>query len=167
MKNKIGNKGTWTARCYKSDGSVKWEENWDNLITNVGLDYSLESSLAGGSQTTTWYVGLTNSSPTANSTDTMASHPGWTEVTNYDEAGRPVWTPGAVSGQSVNNSGSAAVFTGSTDGTVVGGAFLVSDNSKGGSAGKLFSVGPFTIGNKTLDAGDTLEVTAEYGSSSV
>ena len=165
MEN-LQTKGIWRARCYDPQGNLKWEDNWTNIVVNEGLDYSLGVALNGSTQTTTWYLGITAGNPTTDATDTMSSHSGWTEVTAYDETDRQTWTPGSVSGQSVDNSGTPATFTGNTDGTTVGGAFLVSDSTKGGTSGTLFSVGAFSVGNKTLDSGDILQVTAEYSTSS-
>ena len=165
-QEKIGTKGVWKVRCYDTSGSLKWEDNWENLVVNEGLDYALGATLTGATQTTSWFVGLTDGDPTPAAGDTMGSHAGWEEVTAYDEAARQAWTGGSVSSQTVDNSASPATFTGSTNGTTVGGAFLVSDDTKGGTTGTLFSAGAFQAGNKTLDDGDTLEVTAEYSNSS-
>src|SRR5690606_35543405 len=105
------------------------------------------------------YVGLTGASPSADAADTLASHSGWTEVTAYD-GNRKVWEPGAVSGKSVSNSGNAAQFEISTNGTTIGGAFLASAAS--GTSGKLYAVGAFSGGNIVLNSGSTLDVTATF-----
>lgn len=162
----IAMKGSWIARCYDGEGNLKWEEPWDNRIVNEALNYALETTLKGGAQKTSWYIGLTGSDPVPAAGDTMASHSGWSEVTNYSEATRQEWVAGDVAGQSVDNSLSVASFTGDTNGTAVGGAFLVDDSTKGGSTGMLYSIGAFDAGNKTLDANDTLEVTVVLSSSS-
>ncbi len=141
-------------------GNVKWADDFDNLVVNVGLDDSLDKHLKGSTYTAAWYVGLTDGTPTADADDTMASHAGWTEVTAYDEAARQALTLGSVSSQSVDNSASPAVFTISTNNTVIGGAFIVSNSTKGGTTGVLYGIGAFSAGDKTLDDGDTLTVTA-------
>ncbi len=91
--------------------------------------------------------------------DTMSSHAGWTEVTAYDEATREALTLGTVSGQSVDNSASKASFSINADSTVIGGCFVATNNTKGGTTGVLYSIGAFTGGNKQADNGDTLNVT--------
>jgi len=68
-------------------------------------------------------------------------------------------TFGAVSGQSVDNSGAPEVFTISANDTVIGGAFLSTTATKGGTVDTLYGGGAFTAGDKTLDDGDTLTVT--------
>ena len=143
-------------------GPVKWEEEWHNLVVNQGLDYLLDAGLSAGTQITSWFILLLDGTPTVAAGDTLASHAGWTEVTAYDEATRQAWTDGGVSGQSVDNSGSPAQFTISANGTTIGGAALASNSTKGGTTGTLYAAGAFTAGDKTLDDGDTLDVTATF-----
>lgn len=158
----VGVMGRWQITCRDKHGNLKWTDVIENLVTNAGLNYLLDAGLSGGTQVTTWYVGLTDGTPTAAAGDTMASHAGWTEVEAYDEATRVAWTDGGVSNQSVSNSGSAAEFTISTNSTTVGGAFLVSNSTKGGTTGTLYAVGAFSAGDKSLDDGDVLTVTATF-----
>lgn len=154
-------RGRWTVQCHRN-GELLWEDVIENLVVNAGLNHALDATLSAGTQITTWYLGLMSASPSAAAGDTMSSHGGWTEVTAYDEAARQTWTDGGVSGQSVSNSGSPAVFTISTNGTDVGGCFLTSVSTKSGTTGTLFAAGAFAAGNKSLDDGDTLTVTATF-----
>lgn len=142
--------------------AIKWRDAIENIVVNAGLNYALDAALSGGTPITTWYLGLVSATPTIAAGDTMSSHAGWTEVTAYDEAARQTWTDGGVSSQSVSNSGSPASFTISTNGTDVGGAFLASVSTKSGTTGTLYAAGAFTAGNKSLDDGDTLAVTATF-----
>jgi len=136
-----------------------WVDEFDNLVVNEGLDDALDKHLKGSSYTAAWYVGLADGTPSFAAGDTMASHAGWSEVTAYDEANRPTLTLGTVSGQSVDNSASKAEFTISSNDTTIGGAFVVSDNTKGGTTGVLYGGGAFSAGDKTLDDNDVLRVT--------
>lgn len=155
-------KGIWDVICYDKDGNVKWQDHFENLVVNAGLNHILSSTLAAGTQITAWMVGLTAASPTPAAGDTMSSHAGWTEVhSEYSQANRPAFTPGAVSGQSVDNSASKAVFS-ITGSVTVGGAFLTSNNTKNGTTGTLYSVGAFTGGNRALINGDTLNVQCTF-----
>ena len=151
--------GNWKAEIRGPDGVLIETLEWQNLIVNTGLDQLLDGGLAGAGP---WYIALIGGTPTVAAGDTMASHPGWTEVTGYDEAARQVWTPGTVSGQSVNNTASAAVFTVTSNGTTIGGAFLADNATKSGTTGLLFAIGAFTQGDVTLSAGSTITVTAEF-----
>ena len=144
--------------CLDKDGNLKWEDTFDDLVVNVGLDDSLDKHLKGSAYTAAWYVGLTDGTPTVAAGDTMASHVGWTEITDYSESVRQTLTLGTVSSQSVDNSASKAVY--SINGTAtVGGAFVVTDSTKGGTSGILYGAGAFTTGDKSVSSGDTLNVT--------
>ena len=147
-------------------GSIKWEDQFDNIVVDAGLDDSLAKHLKGSSYTAAWYVGLMSATPSVDHEDTMASHAGWTEVVAYDELVRQDLTLGSVSGKSVDNSGSPAIFTISTNGTDIGGAFVSDGSAKatdsGYNTGILYGGGAFTAGNKSLDDGDTLTVTVTF-----
>jgi hypothetical protein len=155
-------RGDWTITCRDADGNVKWIEEWENIVVNVGLDYLLDTGLSAGAQTTSWFVGLTDGTPTVAPGDTMASHVGWAEVVAYSEATREAWVDGGVSAQSVDNSGAPAQFTINAGATTVGGAFLTSVSTKGGVTGILYAAGAFTGGDKVLGVSDTIDVTATF-----
>lgn len=146
--------------CYDKHGRLKWRDVAFNTVVNVGLDDLLDKYFKGSTYTATHYVGLTDGTPTPAAGDTMSSHAGWAEVTAYSEANRQTLTLGAVSGQSVDNSASKASFSINSDSTTVGGAFVATDNTKGGSTGTLYGIAAFSAGDKLLDNGDTLNVTA-------
>lgn len=149
----------YVVEAFDPEGKRKWVEEFDNLVVNAGLDDSLDKHLKGAAYTAAWYVSLTDGTPTVAAGDTMASHVGWVEVTAYSEAVRQTLTLGTVSGQSVDNSASKAVFSINAT-TTVGGAFITDTNTKGGATGILYGAGAFTGGDKSLGNGDTLNVTA-------
>lgn len=157
MPIKIGNR--YFAECRGPDGELKWRDFVSNLIVDVGLDDILDKYLKGSNYTAAHYMGLIDGSPTVDPGDTMGSHAGWTEVTAYDEAVRQTVTWGAVSGKSVDNSGSPAVFTISANNTTLGGLLLSTNSTKGGSSDILYGAGPFDAGNKIIDDNDTLTIT--------
>jgi hypothetical protein len=95
----------------------------------------------------------------------MSSHAGWTDVTAYSESTRPAATFGAATTADpsvITNSSSVAVF--SINGTAtVGGAFLTTDNTKGGTTGILFSASDFqSPGDRSVVSGDVLNVTYQF-----
>lgn len=149
----------YTLEAYDKHGNLKWIDVAYNIIPNVGLDDILNKYYKGSGYTAAFYVGLTDGTPTTAAGDTMSSHAGWAEVTAYDESVRQTLTLGTVSSQSVDNSASKAVFTISTNSTTIGGAFLTTDSTKGGTSGTLASVAAFSAGDKTLDDDDVLNVT--------
>jgi len=165
-------KGSWNFQCIDKYGNIKWEEEiTPNLVVNEGLNYILDVALASGTQYGWWAIGLVSSFsyPSGEPGDTMFNHPSWSEFTNYSETERPLWQPGAVASQSVDNSSNKASYSINADGQTVAGGFLVGSTNagtKGGSSGKLYAVGAFTQGAKSVDNGDTLQVTATFSSSS-
>ena len=159
--------GMYTVECYDKDGNLKWVAETPNLVVNVGLQYMAGTALTSTAQITSWYIGLYGSgatnSPSAG--DTMALHGGWTEVTAYSEANRPTAQFAAATNANpsvVTNTLNKAVFT-INGTTVVGGAFLTSNNTKGGSTGTLFSAADFAApGDRSVVSGDILNVTYTF-----
>jgi len=148
----------YKIECFGKDGALKWEDEIYNLITNVGLNDVLDKYLKGSSYTAGFFVGLTDDAPTVAAGDTMASHSGWVEAQGYDEATREALTLGTVASQSVDNSASKASFAMNATDTI-GGAFINTIGTKGGTTGILYGVGAFTGGDKAVADGDTLNVT--------
>ena len=154
----------YRIECYDRQGRLKWVEELDNLVVNEALDDILNVYYKGTAAPTAFYVGLTDANPTFAAGDTMAAHAGWTENTSYSETARPACTFGAVANQSVDNSASPATFSISAA-TTIGGAFLTTDATKGGTLGKLIGGVAFTNA-RGLAAGDTLNVTVTASMSS-
>ena len=157
-------KGVYTMQCFDKDGNLKWEAQCPNLVVNGGLQDMNNKYFLGSSYTATWYIGLYGSGSTNNpaASDTMSSHAGWTEQTGYSQATRPACsfaTPTTANPSVATNSASPAVFSINATATI-GGAFLTSNNTKGGSTGTLYSASDFTSpGDRSVVSGDTLNVT--------
>jgi hypothetical protein len=159
--------GKYVVECFDKDGNLKWVAETPNLVVNVGLQYMAGSALTSTTQITSWYLGLygAGASNTPAATDTMSSHLGWTEVTAYSESTRPAATFAAATNANpsvVTNSASKAAFTINST-TTVGGAFLTSNNTKGGTTGTLFSAADFSSpGDRSVVSGDILNVTYTF-----
>lgn len=141
----------------RRNGELLWVEEGPNTIVDTGKTYAAGTALIGVAQIATWYLGLTDGTPTIAAGDTMASHAGWTEVTAYDEAARVAWSGAAGAAGVVTNTASPATFTINAT-TTVGGIFLASVNTKGGTTGTLFSVKEFSQARALVD-NDELTVT--------
>lgn len=151
------------VECIDKNGNLKWIDTIKNLVVDEGLDNSLEEYFKGSGYTAVHYAGLTDSTPTVAASDTLAAHTGWVEVTAYTGTRKAI-TWGAVSGKSVDNSANKASFAINANNTIMGGAFVCTVAS--GSAGTLYGGGAFTIGDKPLDDGDTLNLTVTASASS-
>lgn len=166
-QDKVAAGGVYTVQCIGADGQVKWEESLKNLVVNQGLQDMNTKYFKGVSYTATWYIGLygaaASNDPT--SADTAASHPGFTEIVPYSNATRPAATFGTATTADpsvISNSASPAAYTINATSTV-GGAFLISDNTKSGSAGVLFSASDFAApGDRNVSSGDTINVTYTF-----
>lgn len=165
--DKVAAGGVFTVICIGVDGQIKWEENLKNLVVNVGLKDMNDKYFTGAAYTATWFLGLygaaASNDPAAG--DTAASHAGWTEVVPYSNATRPAATFAAATTADpsvITNSASPASFS-IDDTATIGGAFLISDNTKSGSTGVLFSASDFAApGDRSVASGDTLNVTYTF-----
>lgn len=158
--------GVYRVECVGADGKVKWAEEAHNLVVNEGLQNMVAAYLDAAAQTTTWYVGLITgpgSGTTIAAGDTLATHGGWTEFTNYT-GNRKTATFGTATTADpsvIDNSASPASFAISGAGGTVAGAFLCSVAS--GTSGILFSASDFqSPGDRVVVSGDTLNVTYTF-----
>jgi len=137
-----------------------------NLVVNEGLNSLLSIMFNGGSQITTWYLGVFEGNYTPLATVTAATiTSASTECTAYDSATRPEYTEAAPSSQSITNSASRASFVFNATKTVYG-AFLVSTSTKSGTTGTLFSAARFGTA-KAVVTDDELLLTYTFTASSV
>lgn len=159
--------GVFTVQCHDEQGNLKWEAKEHNLVMNVGLQDMNAKYFLGSSYTAAWYLGLYGAaaSNTPAASDTMSSHAGWTEETGYSQSTRPACSFGSATAADpsvITNSGSPATFSINATATI-GGAFLTSDNTKGGTSGILFSAADFgSPGDRSVVSGDTLTVTYTF-----
>lgn len=157
-------KGVYKIQCHDKDGNLKWEDAAPNLVVNGGLQDMNAKYFTGSAYTAAWYIGIYGAAASNNpaASDTMSSHAGWTEVTNYSQATRPACTfgtPTTANPSVATNSASPATFSINAT-TTVGGAFLTSNNTKGGTTGTLYSAADFSSpGDRSVVSGDTLSVT--------
>lgn len=169
----IGIEGVYHVVCRDAEGNVKWEDQFPNLVNAVGKQLMLDTLLSGSSYTTVGpYLGLiSGASPTFAAADTMGSHGGWTEFTNYTVGGSAV--RGTASFGSATSAGTtptnvttktatAITYTITGGGGTVGGCFLVTgsgaSSTQGNTSGTLYSAGAFATA-KVTTAGDTVSVT--------
>ena len=159
--------GKYYVECHDKDGNLKWTAESKNLVVNGGLQYMAGTALTSVAQVTTWYLGLygAGASNTPAASDTMSSHAGWTENTTYSNATRvaAVFVTATTANPSiVTNAASPAAFN-INGTTTIGGAFLTSSSTKGGTTGTLFSAADFgSPGDRSVVNGDTLSVTYQF-----
>jgi hypothetical protein len=166
FNEKIQAGGVFHVQCLDKDGNLKWEDQMHNLVVNEGLQNMNTQYFKGSTYTAAFFLGLITgpgSGTTYAAADTLASHAGWTEYTDYSGARKAVTFGTATTADPsvISNSASPSSFTISGAGGVVAGAFLCTVSS--GTSGVLFSEADFQApGDRTVVAGDTLNVTYTF-----
>jgi hypothetical protein len=153
--------GVYDFKCYDAEGNLKWEESIDNLVTDVGARFLLDTTF-GGAANSTYFLGLMTATNVPANADTMLSHVGWTEATGWSvpatNARAPItWNAAATRSKAIT---AAASFTAS-GATTIGGAFIVTGSgavaTNASTAGTLYSAAAFGA-NKSLALNDILQV---------
>lgn len=156
----LGIGGHYTVVCYSVDGFIKWTDEIDNIVTTVGRNFTLDTTLgnvAGGAVV----MGLKGVG-TAVAADTQASHASWLEVGGANAptyaGSRP--TPSFAVASSGSKATSSAVSFSITGTGTVAGCFINIGGSatKDSTTGTLFSAGDFSS-SKAVVSGDTIAVT--------
>lgn len=165
--------GHYHVVCRDKDGNIKWEEQFPNLVVAVGKELMLDTLLKGSSYSVTGpFLGLiSGSGNTFSASDTMSSHAGWTEFTNYTVGGSTVrgtavfgsaTSSGSTPTNVTTSLASAITYTITGGGGTIGGCFLVTgsgaSSTQGNTSGTLYSAGAFGTAKATT-AGDTVSVT--------
>jgi hypothetical protein len=157
--------GVFHVQCFDKDGNLKWEEKAHNLVVNEGLQNMNDEYFTGSTYTAAWYLGLVTGPGAGNTyaaADTLASHSGWTENTDYTGNRKSVTfgTPTTADPSVITNSGSPSQFA-MTGTATIAGAFLASVDT--GTSGILFSVANFqSPGDRAVVNGDTLNVSYSF-----
>jgi hypothetical protein len=157
--------GRYTGQIIRA-GEVIDEFECQNLCVDEGLNSLLNIQFNGATQLVNWYMGLFegNYTPVAGLTAaTVAANA--TETTAYNETTRRQFVPVASTAKSIANSVTAGTFTFNAGKTIYG-AFMISDSTKGGTAGVLFSAAKFATA-KVVASADQLLLTYTLNASSV
>ena len=170
----VGIEGFYEVKCHDKDGNLKWEDSFPNLVNAIGKQLMLDTLLvtASGYTRVGPFLGLiSGASPTFAASDTMTSHSGWTEFTNYTVGGSAVrgtasFSASTSTGTTPSNvttcAAAAITYTITGAGGTVGGCFLVTGSgavsTQSSTAGTLYSAGAFSVA-KITTAGDTVSVT--------
>jgi hypothetical protein len=164
--------GVFTVSCKDGEGKVKWSDEFPNAVLTAGKNALLNTVFAQGSSInsnrTTWYMGLivSNGYSAISSSDTHASHSGWLEsgaqgasAPGYSQTTRRALTWSNASGGS-KSTANAVVFSINVAGTFKG-AFIANSAVKASTNASpvIYSAGLFSVGDKAVSIGDTLNVT--------
>lgn len=150
-------KGFFDVEIWRG-GKLYHKELVPNGVTNIGKDTILDSFFRNQAPPTTWYLGFIDNAgfSALAPTDTMASHPGWTESVAYSEGTRPTWVTVAAASQSISNT-TPATFSINGTATLYG-VFAVDESTKSGTTGTLWATAPFASTIPVIN-GDILKIT--------
>jgi hypothetical protein len=169
----LGMAGVYHVECRDAQGNLKWTEEFPNLVNAVGKQLMLDTLLKGSSYSVTGpFLGLIDGAgSTFAASDTMTSHSGWTEFTNYTVGGSAVrgtavfasaTSTGSTPSNVTTSAATAITYTITGGGGTVGGCFLVTgsgaSSTQSNTGGTLYSAGNFATA-KVTTAGDTVSVT--------
>jgi len=176
LQDVVRAQGKFFAQLFDKNGKLKWEDEFPNVVTDVGANLMLDTFL-GGASNSTYFLGLISSVgytgiPIA--ADTMASHSAtshvWVEAgngSNYPNWSTPASNARATCAWSASAARSKALsaalsFIFATNGGTVKGCFIVTGSgavaTNNSTAGTLYSAGVFTGGDKVVAVADTLNV---------
>lgn len=143
------------------DGAVVDLLRARNRVPAEGLDMMAAAFFTGGPIPPSLFIGLWSGThvPTGEEkAEDLLSQV--TEVTAYDGAARPAFTPGAVAAGGVSNANALARF-GFNGNATVNGAFISTTSAKGATSGRLLSVVRFPNA-RAVDASVYLEVLSGF-----
>lgn len=158
--------GFYSVECRDKDGNLKWTDTIKNVVCNEGKNFALDQIL-GGTAFVAAYMGLISSVSYVSVPvvgDTMASHATWTEAgsTNaptFAARGTPAFSA-AASGSKTTSSATSFTMTGA--GTLKGCFIVIGTGAVTtlmSTAGKLWSAGLFSGGDKVVANTDVVNVT--------
>lgn len=157
MKHSLCFQGEFFWQKANRHGKIIARGGFNNSVVTAGLNHILETQFRSGSQVASWYAGLIDNASFSAlaASDTMSSHAGWIENTDYTESVRQQWSPGAASGGIIINT-AAMQFT-MDDSKTIQGVFIASDNTKSGTSGTLWATALFDS-SQEVSPGEYLKI---------
>lgn len=158
--------GKYQGEIYR-DGKIIQTFEEPNLVTDEGLNSLLDVYFHASAQITTWYLGVFEGAaytPVAGTTGATVATAS-TETTAYTASTRPEYLEDAAASKSTSNSSNRASFIFNATKNIYG-AFLISNNTKNGNTGTLFSISKFAS-PKSVEANDELLLTYTFTAASV
>ena len=141
----------------------EWSHEGDNLVVDEGLQHILAVVFGATSKAAGFYLTLFmgSTAPTnlwKASNFASAANENTSQSEGYDSNTRPVWTPGAVTGTSIDNLAAPAELTFATASSVeITGAAMLTSSQRGGTSGVLVSASAFAV-PRIFQDGDEYEL---------
>jgi hypothetical protein len=139
----LGRGFVYDVQIVDDRGCVLREDVGHNLIPQVGVDHIANLILGTASPIASWFVGLYEGNYAPTSATKASDLPGSAqESTAYSQTARRPWNGVYDDVQLITSVQSKAEFTFNTAKRIYG-AFLISEDAKGGSTGTLLSIARF------------------------
>ena len=167
-RRNIKMKGTYNLKCYKRNGTLRWEGPINNVVTTEGRHAILDAAFSGGTPLLS-YIGLISSKgfkSEPKKSDTLSHHPTWIEAgldSNYPhilkgERVKVEWCPAENENKKILE---VDIPIGRKGGLIIG-CFIVTGTGPTekieDTTGILLSAGLFTGGVKKVKRWDRLRV---------
>lgn len=130
--------GGWlVTKVLTPDGQLIQHSATHNMLTTAGRNHIWGVVMAGGPQTTTWYLVPFSNNVTPGASWTPTS---WaTEFTNYTQGSRPMFDSGAISSGNINNEANPARITAGAGGGSVYGFAIMQNATKSNTSGIILA----------------------------
>jgi len=151
--------GKYLVTCRDANGNIKWEEDFNNTVTDEGKKFVLDTIFAGSAWTTIVHMGLYKSG-SPGTTSTMTGFVAANETTAYAARVSLSGNWSAASGATtVSKALSAAKAISMTNTDTILGCFIVLNGSAtiANTTGSMYSIGAFSS-SKSVVNGDTINV---------
>jgi hypothetical protein len=151
----LGFKGEFYLEAFSREGRRLWGLLVPNAPVIEGLTDILSTNFNDGTKKTQWFIRLIDSAgfDELDADDTLASHPGWSELTSYSGSGKQ-WTPLTAAGALITNT-TPAEFSFTAACTVKG---VLVCSAASGTSGVLWSTAALAAA-RSFQAGQSLRVT--------
>lgn len=168
--------GRYVVECVGADGTVKWRDEIQNLVTTEGKNAALTHLLKGSAYTASQTMGLIESTgytavaagnTAANITAAGGGSPanGWNEAQSSVCASRGTPSFGTAGSGQLATSAAVAFSIMGAGGTMKGVFLLIRSAAGvapsatvGNTSGAIYSAGLFSGGDRAVSAGDTINV---------
>lgn len=156
---------TYTFEHYGVDGKLKSSETVLNLMPDEMVAYFLNAGLKGGSQYTSFYIGVYEANRTPVAADTMTTLlADCTESTSYTVTGgnRQLLVLPAPSAGVISTAADPNILVFTAPCTIRGG-FVTTGITRGATAGMLCSAVKLSAAKTITEAGESLKVPVGFG----
>jgi len=142
---KVIKQNTFYVERISAEGELIDSFPIENSVTNAAFNSLLDTYFGSDAKKPGFFIGLVDDAgfTAVDVADTMSSHAGWVEYTNYTETERQPWAPSGAANQTMFNSTIIEFTIGTVTTDKIAGLLVSSSNVKGGTVDLLWSTALF------------------------